>query len=88
MTVHLNQARIDFLKPATPTDNAYIESFNGSLRDECLNLHWFETLTEARQEIEVWRRDYIESRPHMARGNIASSEYALQARNCRTTNER
>jgi putative transposase len=83
-----NKVRMDFSKPATPTDNAHIESFNGSLRDECLNLHWFETLAEAKREIEAWRRDYNESRPHMALGNIAPSEYALQARNCRTTMER
>jgi putative transposase len=60
--------RIDFSRPGKPTDNACIETFNGSLRDECLNLHWFETLAEARREIEAWRRDYDESRPHMALG--------------------
>jgi putative transposase len=78
----------EFSKPATPTDNAHIEPFNRSLRDECLNLHWFETLAEAKREIEAWRRDYNEGRPHMALGNIAPSEYALQARNCRTTIEK
>ena len=57
-------------------DNAYIETFNGSLRDECLNLHWFDTVTEARQLIEAWRVDYNVSRPHMALGNLPPSEYA------------
>jgi putative transposase len=71
--------RIDFSRPGKPTDNAYIETFNGSLRDECLNLHWFETLTEARQLIEAWRVDYNVSRPHMALGNLPPSEYAAGA---------
>jgi putative transposase len=71
--------RIDFSRPGKPTDNAYIESFNGSFRDECLNLHWFETLAEARQLIEAWRRDYNESRPHMALGHLSPREYALRS---------
>jgi len=53
------------------------------LRDECLNLHWFETLAEARQLIEAWRVDYYVSRPHMALGNIPPAEYAWQAGNQR-----
>jgi len=71
--------RIDFNRPAKPTDNAYVESFNGSLRDECLNMHWFEFLEEAREIIESWRIDYNESRPHMALGNIPPAEYAALA---------
>jgi putative transposase len=71
--------RIDFSRPGKPTDNAFIETFNGSLRDECLNVHWFETLAEARRLIEAWRVEYNESRPHMALGNIPPSEYALRA---------
>jgi putative transposase len=51
------------------------------LRDECLNLHWFETTAEARQLIETWWVDYNGSRPHLARGNIPPAEYALQAAN-------
>ncbi len=70
--------RIDFSRPGKPTDNAFIETFNGSLRDECLNLHWFATLTEARSIIETWRRDYNESRPHMALGYRTPQEYLLQ----------
>jgi putative transposase len=72
-------ARIDFSRPGKPTDNAFIETFNGSLRDECLNVHWFETLAEARRLIEAWRVDYNESRPHMALGNIPPGEYASRA---------
>jgi putative transposase len=69
--------RIDFSRPGKPTDNAFIETFNGSLRDECLNLHWFNTIVEARSLIEAWRQDYNESRPHMALGNKTPREYAL-----------
>jgi putative transposase len=71
--------RIDFSRPGKPTDNAFIETFNGSLRDECLNVHWFETLAEAQRLIEAWRVDYNESRPHMALGNKTPAEYLLQA---------
>ena len=62
-----------------PSDNAFIESFNGSLRDECINIHWFETLAEAQRLIEAWRIDYNESRPHMALGNKTPAEYLSQA---------
>ena len=55
--------QIDLSRPGKPTDNASIETFNGSLRDECLNLHSFETLAEARPIVEAWRRDYSERRP-------------------------
>ncbi len=71
--------RIDFSRPGKPTDNAFIETFNGSLRDECLNQHWFETIGEAKSLIEAWRLDYNESRPHMALGNKTPLEYALFA---------
>lgn len=67
--------RIDFSRPGRPTDNAYIETFNGSFRDECLNLHWFASIGEARRLIEAWRREYNESRPHMALGNLTPAEY-------------
>lgn len=69
--------RIDFSRPGKPTDNAFIETFNGSLRDECLNLHWFETMAEAKGVIEAWRRDYNESRPHMALSHRTPQEYRL-----------
>ena len=60
--------KLDFSRPGKPTDNAFIESFNGSFRDECLNLHWFLDLEDARQKIETWRRDYNEFRPHSSLG--------------------
>jgi putative transposase len=73
-----HKVRIDFSRPGKPTDNAFIETFNGTLRDECLNLHWFKTLAEARSIIEAWRREYNESRPHMALGHQTPQEYLLQ----------
>ena len=72
--------RIDFSRPGLPTDNAFIETFNGSLQDECLNLRWFATLAEAKIIVEVWRRDYNESRPHMALGHRTPQEYLLNNR--------
>jgi putative transposase len=64
----------------TPTQNAYIESFNGKFRDECLNEQWFETLAQARQEIARWRRDYNEVRPHSSIGRIPPAQFAAQHR--------
>jgi transposase InsO family protein len=60
---------LDFSRPGKPTDNAFIEAFNGRLRAECLNAHWFLTLADARKKLEGWRKDYIEVRPHGAIGN-------------------
>ena len=65
-----------FSRPGKPTDNAFIESFNGSFRDECLNLHWFTSLEDAKEKIEAWRRDYNEGRPHRALNNISPQEFA------------
>ncbi len=70
-----HKARIDFSRPGKPTDNAFIETFNGSLRDECLNVHWFASLDEAKTTVEAWRQDYNESRPHSSLGNLSSAEY-------------
>jgi putative transposase len=60
---------LDFSRPGKPTDNAFIESFNGKFRAECLNAHWFMSLDDARRKCEDWRRDYNEERPHSAIGN-------------------
>ena len=73
-----NQVRIDFSRPGKPTDNAFVESFNGTLRAECLDAHWFTTLAEAKQLIECWRREYNESRPHRALGERTPLEFARQ----------
>ncbi|WP_407695313.1 IS3 family transposase [Sphingobium cloacae] len=74
--------RIDFSRPGKPTDNAYIETFNGSLRDECLNIHWFASIPEARRLIEAWRMDYNVSRPHSALGNLTPAEYLAGSSFC------
>ena len=60
---------LDFSRPGKPTDNAYIEAFNGRLRTECLNQHWFLSLADATKKLEDWRRYYNEERPHGAIGN-------------------
>jgi len=70
------KTRIDFSRPGKPTDNCYVETFNGSLRDECLNVHWFDSIADAKAIIEAWRRDYNEIRPHMALNDAAPEAYA------------
>ena len=63
-----NGVTLEFSRPGKPTDNAFVESFNGHFREECLDQHWFETLAEAREVIEAWRVGYNEERPHRALG--------------------
>ncbi len=72
------EARIDwhYIAPGKPTQNAFVESFIGRLRDECLNEHLFTTLGEARNLIEDWRRDYNTTRPHSSLGGLPPSIYA------------
>ncbi len=71
-----NGIQLDFTRPGKPTDNGLCESFNGRLRDECLNVNEFESIDQARQKIEAWRIDYNEQRPHGALGHLTPSEYA------------
>ncbi|AKJ27304.1 transposase [Caldimonas brevitalea] len=71
---------LDFSRPGKPTDNANVESFNGRLRQECLNEHWFLSLDDARAKIEAWRRDYNESRPHSALEWATPTEFARRSR--------
>ena len=61
---HRNEVKLDFSRPGKPTDNPFIESFNGKLRIECLNQHWFENIEEAQSIIEKWRKEYNQERPH------------------------
>jgi len=76
-----NQIKLDFSRPGKPTDNAYIESFNGKLREECLNQHWFLSIKDAQAKLEAWRLDYNQRRPHSSLGNLSPVEYAsAQAR--------
>ena len=72
--------KLHFIRPGKPTENAYIESFNGKFRDECLDEHWFVGLDHAREVIEAWRVDYNHVRPHSALGNLAPVEFARRAR--------
>ena len=73
---------LDFSRPGKPTDNAFIESFNGKFRAECLNAHWFMTLDDARRKCEAWRRDYNEERPHSAIGNKVPIELVDRSAAC------
>ena len=69
---------MDFSRQGKPTDNAMVESFNGRLRQECLNEHWFMSLADAQGKIEAWRRHYNEARPHSALDWLTPSEIARQ----------
>jgi putative transposase len=73
---YFGKVTLDFSKPATPTDNAFIESFNGRFRQECLNAHWFLCLDDAREKVESWRRQYNAEHPHSALGYLAPGEFA------------
>ena len=73
-----NSAASLFIDPGSPWQNAWIESFNGRLRDELLNAWRFDSLLEARVMIEDWRRDYNANRPHSAHGELTPTEFALQ----------
>jgi putative transposase len=64
------------IEPGSPTQNAYIESFNGTFRDECLDENWFESLEQARQAIAKWRTDYNEIRPHSSCGRMPPATFA------------
>ena len=77
-----NKVTMDFSRPGRPTDNPFIESFNGSFRDECLNIHWFLSLEDARDKIENWRVDYNHVRPHSALGNLPPGQFAQQIVGC------
>jgi putative transposase len=71
--------KLNFIRPGKPIENAYAESFNGRLRDECLNTNWFLNLKHARNIIEDWRKDYNQVRPHSSLKNMTPMEYANTA---------
>jgi len=75
---HARGVRLFLIEPGKPNQNAYIESFNGRLRDECLNEHWFVSLAHARAVIEAWWREYNEERPKKSLGGLTPSAYARQ----------
>jgi len=70
--------QLDFITPGRPVGYNVIESFSGKLRDECLSVHWFESLVEARAEIETWQREYNETRRHSSLGNRAPVQYIAE----------
>ena len=70
--------RLHFIDPGRPVQNAFIESFNGKLRDECLNQHWFVSLEEARRIIKSWRMDYNTARPHSSLGYMTPEAFRLR----------
>jgi putative transposase len=76
-----NGVELRLIEAGKPMQNAYVESFNGRFRDECLNDHWFTSLTEARATVAAWRRDYNECRPHSAIGYLTPAEFAARHRN-------
>jgi len=73
--------KLHFIRPGKPVDNAYMESFNGKLRDECLNQNWFMSLGHARQVIEEWRVDYNMVRPHSSLDDMTPGEFRLATEN-------
>lgn len=72
---YLNGVELDFSRPGKPTDNAFIEAFNGHLREECLNENWFLSLEDTRDKVGAWREEYNRWRPHSALGNMSPEEF-------------
>lgn len=67
--------KLHYIQPGKPTQNAFIESFNGKLREECLNENWFISLKHAKDKIENWRQDYNSYRPHSSLGNLTPNQF-------------
>jgi len=80
---HAHGVQLQFIRPGKPVDNAYIESFNSRVRDECLNQHWFLNLDDARKILREWRVSYNTARPHRALNGLTPQQYLeqLEARN-------
>ena len=76
--------KMEFSRPGQPTDNAFIESFNGRLRQECLQQNWFISLEDARQIVEEWREDYNQQRPHSSLKQQTPSEFVAHWQQTRT----
>lgn len=75
---HHHGVALQFIRPGKPVENAFIESFNGRFREECLSTEWFTSLTHAQQVIESWRRDYNEARPHSGLAGRTPTEFARE----------
>lgn len=83
-----NGVKLDFIRPGKPIENAHIESFNGRLRQECLNQNWFVSIEDAREQLAAWRKDYNADRPHSSLGNRTPLEFAEQIRSTRDSRKR
>lgn len=70
-----HRVQLDFIRPGKPVENGMIESFNGRLRDECLNTNVFTSIEDARRTLEAWRQDYNEHRPHSSLGHLTPREF-------------
>ena len=68
--------RLHFVDPGRPMQNAFVESFNGKFRDECLDQHWFTNLSDAKEKIESWRQSYNTIRPHSSLDDVTPAEFA------------
>lgn len=73
---HRHGVELDFIRPGRPVENAYIESFNGRLRDECLNTHLFFDMHDAQEKLSSWQKDYNENRPHGSLGHMSPAEFS------------
>jgi len=80
-----NEISLDFIRPGKPVENAFIESFNGRLRDECLNTHVFFDLLDAQEKLDHWQKDYNEDRPHSSLGELSPAEFAKIENNKKQT---
>jgi len=81
-----NGIKLDFIRPGKPVDNCFIESFNGTLRKNCLNAHYFSSIDEARLIIEKWRKEYNEFKPHSALCGLTPAEFAGNNNRCTADN--
>jgi putative transposase len=75
---HRHGVTMQFILPGQPVENAYIESFNGRLGDECLNVHWFRSVADVRRQIEAWRLGYNGARPHSGLAGRTPAEFARE----------
>jgi putative transposase len=80
---YAHQLTLCFIRPGKPIENASVESFNGTFRDECLNEHWFVSLADAQQQIEAWRVDYNTVRPHSALTDQTPHQFAASQEGAR-----
>ncbi len=78
---YYNKVKLDYIRPGKPVDNAFIESFNGKFRDECLNTNIFNSLGEARSKCESWMLDYNTLRTHSSLNDLSPTEFAKRQNN-------